>query len=152
MFGSGFKYVLCGDGPDRERVFKQINDLGLKDVVACTGFVDDVYVPLSIAGVFLISGIEDLVGIAGLQAASMGVPVVSYQADPEWQGRNDEYFINATNPEVLAKIIYGLVTDPGYHNDVANKCKRKYDEVFSSAAMSNAYLQLYAELAAADWS
>lgn len=143
----GLRYLLCGDGPDVSSIKKQVTNLGIVDAVQFLGYVDDISGPLSTAKVFLIAGVEDLVGIAALQAASLGIPVVSFQTDSSWCGEND-YFWNSDDIKAIALQVKRLLNDEKYHSEVSQSCQKIFNENFTVDSMINAYAELYRSIRA----
>jgi glycosyltransferase involved in cell wall biosynthesis len=146
IYNNPFIYLLVGDGPDRHRAEELVHSLGLDSYVRFTGYMDDIKLPCSIARVFLIAGIEDLVGIAGLQAASVGVPIVSLQMDPEWSDSNPIFF-NSTSQDILAGELNKLVVDDRYHNERSRHSLSTTQSIFSVNQMVTSYSQTYSSLA-----
>lgn len=141
--GDTFSFLLCGDGPDMNVIRQQVKDLGLEKNVIFTGYIKDVYAQLSVARAFLIMGIEDLVGIAGLQAASLGVPVVSYQGDPIWTSHPEDAFFNSASTEELAVHLNGLIEDEALFRRESDRCQRVVRDVFSFDATLKHYCVIY---------
>lgn len=141
--GDTFTFILCGDGPDRDEIQQQVIVLGLETNVLFTGYINDVYALLSIARAFLIMGIEDLVGIAGLQAASVGVPVVSYQGDPMWISSSQDAFFNSSSPVELATHLNRLIEDDILYGFEASRSRRLVHEKFSFEVILSKYAALY---------
>lgn len=145
IYNKPFIYVLAGDGPDRQRAESLVRSLDLRNHVKFTGYMDDIKLPCSIARAFLIAGIEDLVGIAGLQAASMGVPVVSLQMDSEWSG-SDSIFFNSTSLDVLAAELKKLMTDDIYYEKRSRYSALVTQSAFSVNQMVASYSRIYSSL------
>lgn len=139
-----FQYILCGDGPDIDRITSLISNSGLQNNVIRTGLIDNPYIPLCMADVFLVTGIEGIVGIAGLEAASMGIPVVSYQINPDWMDRG-EFFLSTNSVKEIAQIIHTLITNESYHQQISQRSLDLFYSIFSRASMRNAYINLYTE-------
>jgi glycosyltransferase involved in cell wall biosynthesis len=122
---------------------------GLQKQVKLTGYVNDVYIPISLAKVFLVSGVEDLVGIAGLNAASMGVPVLTYQKDPHWD-KGRKFFFNSKSSSELAGEIQRLIEDNRYYEIESKRCKEIMRNYFSVTSMTQNYLKVYTQLLKGD--
>jgi L-malate glycosyltransferase len=145
IYNSQFIYLLVGDGPDRQRAEELVRSLDLDEQVKFTGYMDDIKLPCSIARVFLIAGIEDLVGIAGLQAASIGVPIVSLQMDSEWDGY-DSAFFNSASHDVLAAELKKLVIDDIYYGERSRYSISITQSTFSVNQMVASYSRVYSSL------
>jgi len=142
IHGGQFLYLLVGDGPDRQRAQEFVRSAGLDEYVKFTGYVDDIRLLCATARAFLIAGIEDLVGIAGLQAASLGVPIVSLQLDPEWEN-TESIFFNSASHKILAGELERLVTDDAYYKDASDYAAAIVRSAFSVDQMVASYARFY---------
>lgn len=72
------KYVIVGDGPEREKILKTVRELGLEDTVILTSRVPDTELPdyYAISDVFLMTSLHEAFGIVLLEAMASGMPVV----------------------------------------------------------------------------
>jgi L-malate glycosyltransferase len=71
------RFLVVGDGPDREAVERQASAYALADDVAFLGEQDDPVALLSISDLFLLPSIKESFGLAALEAMACGVPVVA---------------------------------------------------------------------------
>jgi glycosyltransferase involved in cell wall biosynthesis len=144
-FGEGFTYLLCGDGKDYYHAVQLARDCGIRNQVKFTGYINDPTIPISFARIFLVSGVEDLVGIAGLNAASRGVPVLTYQKDPNWD-KQGEFFFNSRSTFEIANEIHRLLEDEGYYEVESKRCEQVMRDHFNVQSMTRGYLSLYREI------
>lgn len=140
--GENFVCLLCGDGPDAEVLRAYAHDLDLDNQVRFIGFVDDVALPLGAARLFFVAGIEDLVGIAGLQAALLGIPVVSWQVASGWQGPR-RFFWSEHHVDQVADELCRLLEDDGYHREASIRDRQVAKKHFSVEAMVKGYMAVY---------
>ncbi|MCR4588998.1 MAG: glycosyltransferase [Lachnospiraceae bacterium] len=69
------RLLLVGDGPDREKLLKQAEEIGVLDRLTITGSRNDVNRILSAMDVFLFPSIHEGLGIAPIEAQTNGLPV-----------------------------------------------------------------------------
>lgn len=72
--------VVVGDGPERERLERLVKELGLRDNVVFTGFLEDyrdVISYLKGSKVFVLPSVREGFGIVALEANACGLPVVT---------------------------------------------------------------------------
>lgn len=74
---SKIKVGICGEGILRKALQKQITKLGLENNVFFLGFITNVSEIVGCADVFVFPSIREGLGMAALEALSMGVPVVA---------------------------------------------------------------------------
>lgn len=137
-----FTYLIVGDGPDFQKIKEIVLSLGLDDVVLFSGYLNEVEIPWQEARVFFVAGVEDLVGIAGLRAASFGVPIVSWQIDPNWDHQNS-LFWNSFSPEKIAMHIQKLFKNDMFWAKESSRSISVFQEHFSAKSMRRQYLDLY---------
>jgi len=77
------RYLIVGDGPQRERLEQQANKLGIHDNVSFVGHVnhDEVYSYLKSADMFVLPSYNEAFGIAYLEAMACGLPTVACEGE-----------------------------------------------------------------------
>jgi glycosyltransferase involved in cell wall biosynthesis len=145
IYSGPFIYLLVGDGPDRQNAQEFVRSAGLEEYVKFTGYMDDIRLLCATARVFLIAGIEDLVGIAGLQAASLGVPIVSLQMDHEWKN-TESIFFNSASHQILAEELERLILDDAYYQNASSYAVSTVQSTFSVDQMVASYARVYTSL------
>ncbi len=74
---SPVRLLLVGDGPERAEVELAVSSLGLQEQVVFTGMLDDVVPIMKHADLMLLPSETESFGLAALEAASCGLPVVA---------------------------------------------------------------------------
>lgn len=74
---SAIRYGICGDGFFRERMERWIRELGLEKTVVLFGYRDDVPDILGCADAAVFPSRREGLGMAGLEALGMGVPLIA---------------------------------------------------------------------------
>jgi glycosyltransferase involved in cell wall biosynthesis len=143
-YASRFVYLVIGDGPDQAPMQELIEALRLQEFFKFVGYSDDISLACAASTVFLIAGVEDLVGIAGLQAASVGVPVLSFQIDPHWKSGEDLFF-NSRLPKVLAEELARLMSDPEHHRRESARLRELVQARFTRDQMTSSYARVFRE-------
>jgi N-acetyl-alpha-D-glucosaminyl L-malate synthase BshA len=92
------RLVMVGDGPDRQAIERQTEDLGLTGVVDFIGEQHDIVSWLSAADLFLLPSAQESFGLAALEAMSCEVPVIASRV--------------GGLPEVITDGLTGFVFDP----------------------------------------
>lgn len=152
-----FRYVLIGDGDDREQLAALIDRLGLGDRVTMTGTQthEQVLRHFQQADCFVlgckIAASGDRDGIPNVLAESMalGVPVVvpPVSGIPELV-RHEEtgLLVDATDPAQLAAALRRMVTDRELRDRVISGARRKVAEVFDNKQLIGDLVALYRRL------
>lgn len=74
---STIRYGICGDGFYRNRMERWIVEMGLKNVVTLYGYCLQVPEILGCADAFVFPSIREGLGMAGLEALAMGIPILA---------------------------------------------------------------------------
>ncbi len=74
---SSLRYGICGDGFYRETLQRWIKEMGLEQVVTLYGYCQNIPEILGCADAFLFPSIREGLGMAGLEALAMGIPVLA---------------------------------------------------------------------------
>jgi len=98
--------VVAGQGPQRKQVSEVVADLGLQDVVAIPGYVDNPFRYMSKADLFLMSSRYEGLPTVLIEALACGCPVVSTDCP------------NGPR-EILADSAYGRLVPVGDHEALA---------------------------------
>ena len=71
------RLVIAGDGPEKERLENLARNESLLDRVTFTGWVDDIARTMSTWDIYAQPSVAEGLGIAALEAMSLGIPVVA---------------------------------------------------------------------------
>ena len=111
---SNVKFLIIGDGPDRDNLERLTKKLGISRNIIFTGVIPDkeLIKCYSLADIFSIHTLHEGLGIVFLEAMAMGLPIVTTYAhgneDIIENGKNG-FMVEPNNPDKLAeKIIYLL--------------------------------------------
>ncbi len=74
---SHLRYGICGDGFYRSFLWEQCKSLGLCDIVTLYGYRENIPEMLGCADAFVFPSIREGLGMAGLEALAMGIPVLA---------------------------------------------------------------------------
>lgn len=76
----GSELLIVGDGPQRNRLRRAVDNAGLRDWVTITGFIPNHEVPLAMAAcrVLVMPSVYEEFGGASIEALAIGVPVVAF--------------------------------------------------------------------------
>jgi glycosyltransferase involved in cell wall biosynthesis len=106
--------IVGGKGWPYERLFQQVQDLGLRDRVCFAGYVEDVDLPAvyNLACAFVFPSLYEGFGIPPLEAMACGVPVIAADNSslPEVVG-DAGLLIDAQDTEALAHALSQLLGD-----------------------------------------
>lgn len=147
-----FRFLIIGDGSDRDRLQRRIDDLGLSSVVTLVGSVapDDICAYYQLGDVFLFASKSETQGMVILEAMAAGLPVVAVRSsgidDVVKEGLNGFKTVEDQN-KWLAKVTELLQDDQ--LRDKLSKNAREFARDFSVQNFARDVRQIYAYVLAA---
>ncbi|MDO9537248.1 MAG: glycosyltransferase family 4 protein [Thermoplasmata archaeon] len=142
------KLVVCGGGPDLEKLKKMSEKFGVKDKVEFPGRVPEEKKLALFAGckVFVLPSIYESYGIAAAEAMSYGKPVVASNVGglPEVVG-NGGLLANPRDPKDLAEKINILLKEPEKRKNLGKRAKELASE-YTWNRSANMMEELYREV------
>ncbi len=74
--GKNLCYLICGEGPEREHLYKVIEQEGLKEEVLLAGYRTDVREILSVSDCFIFPSKQEGLPVALMEAMAIGLPII----------------------------------------------------------------------------
>ena len=148
--GNGMRFLLAGDGPEREALKGLCRDLGLAEVLSMPGHLEDMDTFYRGIDVFVNTSWHEGIPMSVLEAMARGVPVVVPDVGgfPEIVDDGvDGFLLPEHAPELYAAKCLDLMTDPRKRESMAHAARRKIEERFSIARMAEDYNRLYRSIA-----
>lgn len=140
------RLVLVGEGPERGAVEARIEALGLRDDVVLLGARDDVAELLANADVFLLPSETESFGLAALEAASCGVPVIASNVGglPEVVEDGVTGILTPSGDvDAMADATAALLGDPDRLRALGADARRRVEERFGRAPALDRYERYY---------
>jgi glycosyltransferase involved in cell wall biosynthesis len=151
--GVSFRACVVGCGVLLENHRKLAEQLGLMDVTAFPGWVEEPFDYLSHADLFVLPSLEEGSGsVSLLQAMQAGVAIVASNVDgiPEDVTNGDSaLLVEPGNAFALGQAIEQLLIDVDLRGRLAQRARAVFEESFSAEALTEALRRLYGELAMA---
>ncbi|MDR1209126.1 MAG: glycosyltransferase family 4 protein [Clostridiales bacterium] len=140
------KFLIVGDGEDRERLTAAADELGLKNVVF-TGFLEDVESAERVADLAVnVSYGTEATSLALLECMSLGIPAVAtdYGGNP-YVVRHGEngIIIPARDEKALAEAVLSMYNNETLYNAASAAARRVFAERFTLPAMVAATERIY---------
>src|SRR6266404_7860896 len=106
------KYLVVGDGPDRERLEAKAAALGLSENVVFTGYVpeSEKVAHYNLADAYVMPSLGEGFGIVLIEAAACGVPVVGSRADGSREALLDGRLGRLVDPRVPQQLLEEVTT------------------------------------------
>jgi glycosyltransferase involved in cell wall biosynthesis len=148
--GIAFRGCIIGPGRLLDAHRRLATELGLADLVAIPGRVDDVWPYLHHADVFVLPSVAEASGsVSVLEALQTGTAVIASDCDgiPEDLDNGvDALLFPAGDWRALAGALRTVLTDPARRAELAAGSRRIYEDKFSAPGFVRALAHTYAEL------
>jgi glycosyltransferase involved in cell wall biosynthesis len=136
-------FMIAGEGSERSSLELMVAKLGLTDRVHLPGLVNDPSIALANIDVFVSSNVGPVTGVAALEAAAFGLPIVSFQMIAEREEFDGEWIWSSPSTERVAARIHNLLTDSTQRAELARQQNRHIVEKLGVDSMARAYEHLY---------
>ncbi|MCR4437160.1 MAG: polysaccharide pyruvyl transferase CsaB [Clostridiales bacterium] len=143
------KFIIGGDGEDRESLQKTVHSLGISGSVFFTGWVDDPYEFMSNLDINVLTSISESFPYSILEGALLRKATISSNvggiADLIDSGENG-YLFNAGDYGKLAEYILKLADSGELRESLGEKIYRKAKSQFSLDNMCKSQLEIYRKI------
>lgn len=142
--------LLFGKGREQETIQHEVEERGLSRNVFFAGFRDDLQRWLGALDLLVHPAFREGLGVALLQAASAGLPIVACDAGGMGEVVLDGQtglLVPPGDAAALGTAMLSLLADPELAQRLARGARARVEEVFSVAAMARGNLAVYRSLA-----
>lgn len=147
--GPDVHFFIGGEGRDRPRVEAAIAASPIHDRIHMAGLVQEPAVALSILDLYLTLNVGPVTGIAALEAASAGLPVLAIQLRDDYETPPDAWIWSSGDADALAAQAAALLGDAARRSKLAARQSAHVRSVHSVEAMAERYEALYSDALAA---
>lgn len=148
--GPAVRFVIAGDGPEREPIAALIRSRGLEASVQLAGHIDSMPDFYRAIDLFVNTSFHEGIPMGVLEAMAHGIPVVAFAVGglPEIiaDGRQG-FLISGRSPERFAAACLRLMEAPDLYARMSQAARERIEAAFSLPAMARSYLALYREIA-----
>ncbi len=141
-----FHLDIVGDGPSREALLAQREQLGLGQVVTWHGMQGDVTQYLAQADAFVLSSRSEGLPMTVLEAMGAGLPVVATAVGGNCEAvvaGETGLLVPPGDPRALADALLALLGDPGRSAAMATAARERAITTYSLDTMAQRYMALY---------
>jgi L-malate glycosyltransferase len=142
------EFLLVGDGPIRQELEHEAQDLGLADSVLFLGDCRNIAaVHASMDVAVLTSGSESLSNVI-LEAMAAGLPVVAYRSggNPELINEQRGALVVSGNEGEFADAVLRLLSQPALREQLGRNARQFVEQNFDLEQVRNRYQELYETL------
>lgn len=143
--GPDVHMLIGGEGGERGLLEETARERGVADQVHMPGLVLDPAEPISLMDLFVTVNVGPITGIAALEAAFLGVPIIAIQLVKDHRPAEDDWIWSSSEPDELARKIVELLNDRAALKRLASRQRATARNRFTIEAMAQAYDELYHE-------
>jgi glycosyltransferase involved in cell wall biosynthesis len=140
---------IAGDGPERENLENEVQQLHIANRVSFLGWVPNLAPLMARWQIFLLPSQEEPFGIVGLEAMASGLPVIASAIEglPEvvCDGITG-WLVPPADPEKLAERLRLLLLDPQMRRAMGTAAESRAREHFSAHGMAARITEIYDEV------
>ncbi|MBU2082247.1 glycosyltransferase family 4 protein [Patescibacteria group bacterium] len=117
------KFVIIGDGPEKENLKRLIGEMRLENSVFLTGYIDDAYRYLKAFDIFALPSVKEGQPWTILEAMAAEIPIVATNIAgiPEMlENEKSGFLVEPADPQALALSIEKMLT----HTSLAKECAK----------------------------
>jgi glycosyltransferase involved in cell wall biosynthesis len=140
------RFVIVGEGPERESALLQVRQFGLENSFEFLGHRDDVPALLAEADLFVLPSRSEAFPNAVIEAMAAGLPVVATRVggivelvQPERTG----VLVPSDDPEALAAAVMNLMARPDQANALGRAARQEVERQYSLSSMVGRFEELY---------
>ena len=142
-YGDEVRFLLAGAGPELPRIERLIAERGLESRVHLPGLAREPALPMALIDLYLTINVGPITGIAALEAAHAGVPVLALQLSSEYEMRADDWIWSSGDPSAVAREAIRLLGDPEARAELGARQSAFVRANHSVDVMARAYYALY---------
>lgn len=136
-------FIIGGDGPMTDAVRAEADRLSIGARLHLPGLVLDPLVVLANIDMYLSMNVGPITGIAGLEAAAAGVPMIAVQARADYARASGDWIWSDADPAKVGAELIRLMQSSAERAALAQRQQSHVAAQFSIAAAQVAYEALY---------
>lgn len=135
--------LMCGSGPELGDVEALVKAEGFEKRFSLPGVVNDPRVAMSAMSLYLTINVGNITGIAALEAAFCGLPIVALQFDSNNEPFDNNWIWSSTVPGAISRRMLALLEEPVRLERIANQQHDHAIAEFTVDTMHSRYIDLY---------
>jgi len=141
--GPEVHFVLAGGGGELNRMREIVIEQGLEGRVHLPGQVLEPRFPLAIMDLYISINVGGITGLAGMEAALSGLPVVAIQWISQYRADLNDWIWSSADPSEVARRACKLLLSPEDCRVLAARQKAYVESHHTTQAMASSYYALY---------
>jgi glycosyltransferase involved in cell wall biosynthesis len=141
--GPEARFVVAGYGPERPGLEQRFHELELDRQVLFAGRALDPTLPMSLMDLYLTVNVGPITGVAALEAAAAGLPIVAVQLLDGYEARPEDWIWSSGDLAAVATRAIELLRDETARRKLAERQKAYVEAHHSVEVMARGYDRLY---------
>ena len=140
------RFIIVGDGEEREKLQAQVKTKGLQNKILFLGYRNDIQNVMSQLDFVVLSSLWEGLPLTPIEAYSVGKTVIGTAVDgtPEIiRDGVDGYLVEPRNPMQLAEKMNELIENSEMRKELELQAKERYQTEFSSDKLMQRYIEFY---------
>jgi glycosyltransferase involved in cell wall biosynthesis len=143
---SDVKFMLVGDGPQRNQIESRISSMDLEKNFAFTGFTRDIPKVLAAMDIFVISSTSEGLPTSLLEAMAAGKACIVTDIGLPIENMKTGLVVPAKNPEKMAEAIERLIQDEKLRKSLGAKAKQFAQENCRPEKAAKRHMEIFRSL------
>jgi len=143
LMGDNVEFLLGGEGSERESLQIQAEHLDLSKSLKMSGLVLNPNAFLKAIDIYISMNVEEITGIAGLEAVFSGIPVIGIQLSQSYVNGSNDWIWSNQDPTSVAQKIVDYIKNPTQLAVIGKEQYKIASKKFSVERMRDEYLALY---------
>lgn len=140
------RFIIVGDGEEREKLYAQVKAKSLQDRVVFLGYRNDIQNVMSQLDFVVLSSLWEGLPLTPIEAYSVGKTVIGTAVDGTTEiirDGVDGYLVEPRNPMQLAEKMNELIENPEMWDNMGIQAIKRYQDEFSFEKLSERYIAFY---------
>jgi glycosyltransferase involved in cell wall biosynthesis len=143
QMGGSVRFLLAGDGPQREPMRQLAEKYGISDVLHMPGLATEPALAFSSIDLYVTLNVGPITGVAALEAAALHRPLIAIQLRSDYASAPADWIWSHQDPKEVAAHAVELLNSPAKRHQLAVAQSEHVRAFHSIETMSAAYEQLY---------
>lgn len=139
-------FLMGGEGPEKSKIEERVRAYGIEDKIYLPGLIYNPQVAMSTMHLYISVNVGNITGIAGIEAASQGVPVIALQMSQDYVPTPLDWIWSSKDTVTVAIKAIELLKNDSLRLKISEEQKRYVNENLSANIMAKNYEKFYLDV------
>jgi glycosyltransferase involved in cell wall biosynthesis len=136
-------FLIGGEGEEKSTLQNRINSSNLQNSIFLPGLIKKPLVAMATMDLYISLNVESVTGIAGIEAASQGIPVIAFQMSNDYTENETDWIWSSKDPAIVASKACEILSDYTLSTKISVAQKEFVEKNFSAKNMAVNYYVFY---------